>query len=126
MRVEDGGAMRSLWKIVLPLLLVLPIAAYVVGTLAVADDSPAPRDTIIIQDTGGQGSPRDDGRPRGKKDDDDGQEIRREGDVDDDDIEVVEPEPDDVTHADRDDDHRDRGAGGDGTDDHTLDRSRDD
>lgn len=115
--------MRLLWKIVLPLLLVMPIAAYVVGTLAVADDSPAPRDTIIIQDTGGQGSPRGDGRPGSKKDDDDGQEIRRDGDDDDDDVEIVEPEPDDVTHPDRDD--HDGGANGDDTDDHTLDRSRD-
>lgn len=130
--------MRLLWKIVLPLVLVLPIVAYVAGTLASEDNGSDPRETIVIQDSGDQGS-SDDRRRGGKKDDDD-EEIRREGDDDADDVEVVEAEPDDVTRTrtgrdaggDDGDDGNSGPGGDDGDDDRSgsggddTDRSRDD
>lgn len=122
--------MSPFWKIALPLLLVLPIAAYVAGTFAVVDNGSGPRETIVIQDSGERDTSDHDRRPGGTKDGDDGEEIRREGDDDsDDDVDVVEPEPDDVTSGqtrtrnggdDRDDgdDGEDDASGpGDGDDD---------
>src|SRR6478735_11421110 len=48
---EDGGVMKTVWKILLGLALVVPVGAYVVGSLAAsAADDPAPRQTIQIQE----------------------------------------------------------------------------
>ncbi len=83
--------MRSFWKVFVALALMLPLGAFVAGTLvASAADDPAPRDTIIIDDQSGTPSsdpsptdaePADDAtrpqrrrrrRPSGDASDDDG------------------------------------------------------
>ena len=44
--------MRTLWKILLPLALVLPLGAFVAGSLvASAADDPPVRDTIVIRES---------------------------------------------------------------------------
>ena len=46
--------MRSFWKVFVALALMLPLGAFVAGTLvASAADDPTPRDTIIIDDQSG-------------------------------------------------------------------------
>ncbi len=94
------------WKVLLALVLVLPMAAFVAGSLvASAADEPAPRDPIVITE---QPSPRPSRTPapspeppptRSEDDRDSG---------DDDDVEVVTPEPAEVDDEDdrteRDDD----------------------
>src|SRR6478609_4007623 len=48
---EDGGHMKTVWKVLLGLALVVPMGAYVVGSLAAsAADEPAPRQIIQIQE----------------------------------------------------------------------------
>ncbi|WP_193613112.1 hypothetical protein [Nocardioides lijunqiniae] len=50
--------MSRLWKVVLTLGLVLPVAAFVAGSLAASSaDEPAPRETILIQDASPSSSP---------------------------------------------------------------------
>ena len=47
------GAMRSYWKVLLGLALVLPMGAYVAGSLvASASDEPEPRNPLIIEQSG--------------------------------------------------------------------------
>ena len=47
------GAMPSFWKILLGLALVLPVGAYVAGSLvASASDDPEPRNPLIIEQSG--------------------------------------------------------------------------
>ena len=60
--------MRTLWKIFVPLALVLPLGAFVAGSLvaSAADDPPA-RDTIVIRESGatsGTPTPTPDPTPR--------------------------------------------------------------
>ena len=66
------GAMRSFWKVLLGLALVLPLGAYVAGSLvASASDDPEPRNPLIIEQSGpppGTRSPRPTG-PSGSPDD---------------------------------------------------------
>jgi hypothetical protein len=48
---EDGADMKTMWKVLLGLVLVVPMGAYVVGSLAAsAADDPAPRQTIEIRE----------------------------------------------------------------------------
>lgn len=50
--------MKTLWKALFALALVVPLAAYVAGSLvASAADDPAPRPPIVIQDAGRSASP---------------------------------------------------------------------
>jgi hypothetical protein len=85
--------MRTLWKVFLPLALVLPLGAFVAGSLvASATDDPPVRDTIVIRESGATPgtptpSPSDD-PTRDPADDPD--------DTDDGDVETVTVEPDDV------------------------------
>jgi len=87
--------MRTLWKIFVPLALVLPLSAFVAGSLvASASDDPPVRDTIVIRESGATprtptATPSDD-PTRGHEDDPD-------DDTDDgDEVETVDVEPDDV------------------------------
>lgn len=60
--------MSPVWKFVLPLAVVLPLAAFVVGSLtSAADDEPPPRQPIVLHENGSQtpGS----NRPRLPRDD---------------------------------------------------------
>ncbi|WP_036564559.1 hypothetical protein [Nocardioides halotolerans] len=104
--------MGSFWKVFVALALVLPLGAFVAGNLvAAAEDDPAPRDTIIIDQQGGTPSgeastspsadttPGSGATPRGNEHGDDGL------------VTEVTPPPDEW-----DDDHGDHG-GGHGDDD---------
>lgn len=103
--------MSLLWKVVLPLVLLLPIAAYVAGALASDGPDPGPRETIVIEDAGndqGTGDRRGGDGRGGQKGDDDGKKGRHDGDDtttttddrdddgDDDDVDIVERDPDDL------------------------------
>ena len=47
------GAMRSFWKVFVALALLLPLGAYVAGSLvASASDDPEPRNPLIIEQSG--------------------------------------------------------------------------
>jgi hypothetical protein len=107
--------MGSFWKVFVALALVLPLGAFVAGNLvAAAEDDPAPRDTIIIDQQGGTPSgeastspsadttPGSGATPRGNEHGDDGL------------VTEVTPPPDEW-----DDDHGDHGdhGGGHGDDD---------
>src|SRR5215212_10204903 len=77
--------MRSLWKVLLALALLLPMAAFVAGTLVASSaNEPRPRQTIVIEDTSGSTSaePTDAGQPQ--KGDDDGN------------VEEVSPSPEEI------------------------------
>jgi hypothetical protein len=91
--------MRTLWKILVPLALVLPLGAFVAGSLvASASDEPPARDTIVIREsnaTPATPTPTPGTDPTTDPDDD--------GD-DEDDVETVDLEPDDV-HDDSDGRH---------------------
>src|SRR3954451_24532043 len=55
---HDRRAMRSFWKVFAALALMLPLGAFVAGTLvASAADDPTPRHTVIIDDPSGTPSP---------------------------------------------------------------------
>lgn len=101
---DHGRVMRTVWKIVLVLALVLPTGAFVAGSLAASSaDRPAPRHTIVIRDEGRSpstaASPRHD-RPSA------GASGRGDGTV-----EVVTPTPHDL----RDDHGGTRGGSGGGS-----------
>lgn len=128
--------MSPVWKVLLSLALVLPVSAYVAGSLASsAADEPARRDPVVVTPSSGPAStpttpssspsspsspsssptptrtasPGDDGTGR---DDDDA-----------DHLEGVQPELGDVDDDERDDDHSGPGGGGD---DHDRDDDRHD
>lgn len=47
--------MRSLWKVVLALLVVLPLGAFAVGALVASSvNQPEPRETVILENVGGR------------------------------------------------------------------------
>ena len=99
------SVMRSFWKVFAALALMLPLGAFVAGNLvASAADDPAPRDTIIIDDTSGtpSGDPSPSSSPTGTPE----REPDRRPDDD----------PTDDPTDDQTDDH-----GGDGGDDDGLD-----
>jgi hypothetical protein len=107
-RTRQTGRVRAFWKVLLGLLLTLPVAAYVAGTLVASQaDTPTERTPIVVtgDPSGGVGSLA--GSPASDPTRDD----RDDPDDDDDweDVEEVVPEPDDLD--DRDDRHE-------GSDDH--------
>src|SRR4051794_6901057 len=98
--------MKTIWKVLVGLALVVPMVAYVAGSLvASAADDPAPRQTIQIQQPGPTPTPK----PRPTRTTQSPQPP-----VESDDVEVITPEYDDF------DDHDDHGDddGGDHGDDH--------
>jgi hypothetical protein len=123
--------MRNWLKVVLALALVLPLGAFVAGSLvASAADDPAPRDTIIIDESDNSPSekPAADQQPKpaerpgdtdssGRGGADDGDEDGDEYGDDDGHVEGVEP-----TYGEVDDDHSGPGGGGDDGDDRGDDR----
>ena len=92
--------MRSFWKVFAALALVLPLGAFVAGTLvASASDDTEPRETLIIQD---QQTPA---------------AVQPDPEDDTPEVDVAQPTPGDV------DDHSGPGGGDDGDDDRDDDHS---
>jgi len=104
--------MSTVWKVIVGLLLTLPMAAYITGTLiASRADMPTERSPIVISDSpSSKSEPSKKPRPRGdaspdrtdppqpppidSDDDDDGSD-GSDGNSDDNEVEVVRPTPDD-------------------------------
>ena len=106
------------WKLVVGLVLLLPMTAYVVGSLVAAADEPRQHDPIIVEER--SQAPSDAGRPSEKptvrpsddENDDHGRGRGRGGDDD----EVITPSPsvmDDDDDDDEFDDHGGDNGGGD-------------
>ncbi len=98
----------TVWKILVALALVLPMGAFVAGSLvASAADEPRERDTIIIEQTGSSSSPSAAGSPSPSESGTPSPSPLGDDDDDDDDgeIETLTPSPDDV----EDDDDSDQG-----------------
>jgi hypothetical protein len=111
------GAMKTVWKVLLGLALVVPMGAYVVGSLAAsASDDPAPRHSIRIEQhdptPSGQSTPTPGQDPSGEPSADSSGHGRS---GDDDEVEVITPEYDDFD--DEDDGHDDDHSGSGGQDD---------
>ncbi|QWF20617.1 hypothetical protein KM427_16735 [Nocardioides sp. LMS-CY] len=132
---ENDDAMKPVWKILIALAVVVPMGAYVAGSLAAsASNDPRPRETIQIQEPDPSTTPS--AKPTRKPSEppsptgtpgrgDDGEDD--DDDSDDDDVEVIVPDYDDFDdhdddgdddrrgrdHDDRDDDHSGRGGGDD-------------
>jgi hypothetical protein len=122
--------MRTVWKVVLPLALVLPMLAYVAGSLAASrSDGPTPRETVVIRDAPSTpsrdlpGSGREQREHRSHQDDDarGGTDDDHDDDVDDNGVRVVTPRPTPLDEQDDGDDDEDdedeEGTEGDGDDD---------
>jgi uncharacterized membrane protein YgcG len=106
---EDGGDMSSLWKVLLGLALVVPLGAYVAGSLAAsASEDPAPRHTIVIEEP----SPSPSRTPRPTP-----SETPESPRATDDGVDVIVPEYDDF------DDDDDQGDDDHGGEDHSDDNS---
>ena len=98
--------MRTVWKIVIVLALVLPSGAFVAGSLAASSaDQPTPRHTIVIREDAGSPSPSASPRRAGSSAD-------ASDDHPDRSVEVVTPTPGDLR-----DDHGGTSGGGHGSDD---------
>ena len=127
------GDMPSFWKVFAALALLLPLGAFVAGSLvASAADDPAPRDTIIIDDQSGTPSqdpttsspptedashgPTDSASDASEDGDDHGDNSGPDGGDDSGDIPEASQSPDDW-----DDDHGDSSGSGGG--DHSGDNS---
>ena len=96
--------MRTVWKIVIVLALVLPSGAFVAGSLAASSaDRPSPRHTIVIGDDSASAPPS----PRRA-----GSSADRSDDHPDRSVEVVTPTPGDLR-----DDHGGTSGGGHGSGD---------
>jgi hypothetical protein len=105
--------MRTVWKVVLGLFVVVPLAAFVAGSFAAsADEEPAPRHTIEVRQPPADRTPPRAQSPSADPSDDDS------GDSGDE-VEVVTPYDD--LDDDLDDDH-----GGDRPEDHGDDHGGDD
>ena len=109
-------SMSSFWRVFVGLAIVLPIAAYVVGSLTVsAADDPAPPAPVRIADPTETPALPDERTTRANDDDD-----ARDDDADDNEVRVVTPQPTRVDGDDGDDrpegDDDDSG-GGDSDDD---------
>jgi hypothetical protein len=108
--------MSRVWKLAVPLAVLIVVGGYAVGSLAASDlDDVAPRQPIVVGDAGADrgttGKPAtDDRRQRpDQKDDQRGDDGRTAGDdADDDDVAVVRPDVDDVDDRDDGDDGDDR------------------
>ena len=131
--------MSAFWKVMVGLLLTLPVAAYVTGTLVASQaDLPDRRSPVVISDSPSQGAtpsqdptgiateqpekkpPKSTARPTQNGDDGDG---RRAQDEDGDEVRIVRPTPREVGDDDfADDDSRDD----DGDDDGSRDGGGDD
>ena len=93
--------MRSFWKVFVALALMLPLGAFVAGTLvASAADDPTPRNTIIIDDQSGTSTPSQSATH------DQGDDHGDHGE-DGDDLTEVTPTPDPWGDDDHGDDHSD-------------------
>lgn len=126
-------SMGMAWKVAVGLVLLLPMTAYVVGSLVAAADEPRQHDPIIVQEPVATPDPPDkspSGRPEPSE-----KPSRSPGDDDsghgDDDPEVITPDPSDLFDdhgGDRpdDDDNSGRGSGGDDDDDNSGKGSGDD
>lgn len=114
--------MKKIWKVLIGLALVVPMVAYVAGSLvASAADDPAPRDTIQIRKTEPTSSATPSSRPT--KTPTGTPDPTPSGSADDDDVEVITPDYDDFDdhddHGDDDgEDHSGPGGGDDDGDDH--------
>ena len=103
--------MSRVWKIAVPLAVVIVVGGYAVGSLAASDlDDVTPRQPIVIGDDAdsrhgaGTGTGTGDRRERpDQKDDQRGDDRRTEVDDDDDDVAVVRPDVDDLDDDDGDD-----------------------
>lgn len=115
--------MSTIWKIVIGLVLTLPIAAYVVGSLVASTaELPDQREPVNIQNVSpspatdphspsrAPGDPRPSGSNAAPGDDKTGDDV----DVDDNGVQIVNPEP---TRVDDDADGRGDDGGGDDEDD---------
>src|SRR6478735_3327275 len=107
---EDGDVMSTVWKVLAALALVVPMGAYVVGSLAAsATDGPPPRQTIEIRESTPTPTPSSTPTP---------EPTSTPSPTDDDEVEVITPDYDDFDedddHGDDDgDDHSGHGRGGD-------------
>jgi hypothetical protein len=111
------------WKFVLPLLVVLPLAAFVAGSLvSTADDEPPARTPIVLRQDSDSPSPdqQGPGNPGPTR------STRPPDDEDDDDDHVVSPTPVDDDNDDDNDDDDDGGNDDDGSDDSDRDGDDDD
>ena len=114
------GVMGIAWKVVLGLVLILPMTAYVVGSLVAAADEPREHAPIIVEEqtrTPDNPSQSPSAKPTKKSDDDDkgrGRGRGRGGDDDDDPPEIITPSPSDLfdDHG-GDDDNSGKGSGDD-------------
>jgi hypothetical protein len=116
--------MRTLSRIIVGLVLVVPMGAYVAGSLAAsADSDPQPRQTIEIRPADATPAKGPSGKPTSQPSGDHSGPGR--GGEDDDDVEVITPDYDD--YDDDDDKHDDDGDdhGGDRDDDSGHDPSDD-
>ena len=78
--------MRTVWKVVLPLALVLPMAAYVAGSLgATRSHDPSPRETVVIRDAPSSTPAGPAGRPPADREDSENGDGGGDGGDDDDD-----------------------------------------
>ena len=115
--------MSRVWKIAVPLAVVIVVGGYAVGSLAASDlDDVTPRQPIVISDDAdtrhGAGDLPDDRRERpDQKDDQRGDDGRADDTDDDDDVAVVRPDVDDLDDDDGDDGDDDHHDGGDRADD---------
>src|SRR3712207_3551286 len=87
------GGMATAWKVLIGVVLLIPMTAYVVGSLVAAADEPRQHDPIIIEErtASPDTSPSEKPSPRkspSPSDDDDGR-----GGGDDDDTETITPSP---------------------------------
>ncbi len=110
--------MRTVWKVALTLGLVLPMVAYVAGSLAASrSEEPAPRETIVIRDAPGRApSDRPSSAPGGddRRDDRKDRDDREKDEVDDNGVRVVSPRPTPLDESEDDaDDDRDGRSGQD-------------
>jgi hypothetical protein len=103
------GGMGTAWKVLVGVVLLIPMTAYVVGSLVAAADEPRQHDPIIVEQrtASPDKSPSEKPSPRkspSPSDDDNG---GRGGGDDDDDTETITPSPSDLFDdhgGDRDDD----------------------
>ncbi|WP_028645048.1 hypothetical protein [Nocardioides sp. URHA0020] len=104
--------MNTVWKVLLGLALVVPMGAYVVGSLAAsAADDPTPRPTIVIQEPSTSPTPSSTATPTPPSTPTHSSSPSPSGSATSDDgVEVITPDYDDVEEN---DDHGGRGRGGD-------------
>ncbi|HEX6149610.1 hypothetical protein [Nocardioides sp.] len=102
--------MSRVWKLAIPVAALVAVLGYAATSLAASDlDDMKPRETIVIDDGADQQRSQEGGRGRpGEKGGDDRGGDGRSGELDDDDdIDVIQPEVDDLDDDDGDDDDGD-------------------